>query len=167
MKRGCYLARMVRAGIGAVLAAFALQAGAQALEVKTATELRLNPALDARVLQRLPAGTRLEQTGSQGGWVKARAGNREGWVRLTHVQSLAPPAAAAAGGNPLTGLAGAFSANSTRPTQTTAVRGLDREGIENATPNPAEVQLLERYATTAAQATQHARSGQLNAQRID
>ncbi|HSV52258.1 MAG TPA: SH3 domain-containing protein [Burkholderiaceae bacterium] len=147
------------------LGAFSLGAQAQALQVSTESELRAAPALDARVLMKLAPGTEAQQTGSQGGWIKVKVQNQEGWVRLTHVKAMAPAPAQAA--NPITGLAGMFSANSNRPTATTGTRGLTQEQLANAQPAPAEVQLLERYATSGAQAEQHAKSGRLAAQRIE
>lgn len=149
----------------ACLLAFSWSAQAQALQVSTETELRATPALDARVLVKLAAGTEAQQIGSQGGWIKVRVRNQEGWVRLTHVKAMAAPAPAQAA-NPITGLAGMFSANSNKPTATTGTRGLTQEQLANAQPAPAEVQLLERYATNGAQAEQHAKSGRLVAQSI-
>jgi uncharacterized protein YgiM (DUF1202 family) len=150
----------------AALLATGLGVQAQTVQVSVDTELRASPALDARVLSKLTPGTTAQQTGSQGAWVKVKVRNQEGWVRLTHVKPQAAPAQAQAS-NPLTGLAGAFSASSTRPTQTTAVRGLETGQIANAQPAPEEVQLLERYAVTSAQAEQHAKAGRLTAQRIE
>lgn len=137
-------------------------AWAQSLEVTTATELRLKPALDAKAQAKLARGTLLEQTGSQGGWIKVKSGNQEGWVRQTHVKSAesAQPAAASSA-NPLTGLTGMFSASSNRPTATTGTRGLTQEQLANAQPAPAEVLQLEHYAVTSNQAEQYARSGKL------
>ena len=154
----------------AIAALLVLGAGAhaQSLEVTTATELRANPALDAKAQGRLARGARLEQTGAQGGWLKVKSGNQEGWVRQTHVKSAEGAAPApAASVNPLTGLTGMFSASSTRPTATTGTRGLTQEQLANAQPAPAEVQQLERYAVTGSQAEQYARSGKLASQSFD
>ncbi|MFT4241037.1 MAG: SH3 domain-containing protein [Acidovorax sp.] len=157
--------------VAAALLAFGLSsAQAQTHQVSTATELRAAPALNARPLAKLVVGVPLTETGQQGGWLKVQStGNPEGWVRLTHVKSLAAaqPAAAKGSANPLTGLGGVFTAASTKPTATTGTRGLTQEQLANAQPNLDEVQQLERYASNAAQAQQFARGGKLNAQKIN
>lgn len=150
----------------ACLACAGLGAQAQSLQVSVESELRATPQLDGRVLSRLTPGTRAEQIGSQGGWIKVRVQNQEGWVRSMAVKSTGAPATTVAG-NPITGLGGAFSANSNTPTATTGTRGLTKEQLANAQPAPAEVQLLDRYAVTPAQAEQHAKAGRLNAQPIE
>lgn len=152
--------------LAALLLALGAGAQAQTHEVSTATELRAVPALNAKVLAKLPVGTALTQTETQGGWLKVQVqAQPEGWVRMTHVKSLAALAPAAS--NPLTGVAGMFTAASTKPTATTGTRGLTQEQLANAQPAPAEVQQLERYAVTAAQATQFARAGKVTAQKFD
>ncbi|APW39781.1 SH3 domain-containing protein [Rhodoferax koreense] len=156
--------------IAAGLIGFGLAAAAQSIEVTTATELRAAPALDAKVLARVGLGARGERTGSQGGWVKVRIVEREGWLRLTHTKSLeAAPAVAAqpAVANPITGLAGMFAATSNKPTATTGTRGLTQEQLANAQPAPAEVQQLERYAVTGDQAAQFARTGKVVGQSFE
>lgn len=153
----------------AALLAQAPQAQAQALQISTATELRAAPAVNGRPLGNLPVGTAAQQLEARGGWVRVKAGEREGWVRLTHVraQGAATAAAPASASNPLTGLAGVFSASSNKPTATTGTRGLTQEQLANAQPAPAEVQLLEHSAVTAQQAQQFARAGKLTAQAIE
>jgi Bacterial SH3 domain len=152
------------------LAAVALGAQAQALQVSTDTELRAAPALDARVLAKLASGTDAQRIEVKGGWMRVKVATQEGWVRLTHVKSVTAggrtPAPAQAS-NPITGLTGAFSASSNTATPTTGTRGLTPEQLANAQPDPKEVELLERFASTTAQAEQHARAGRLAAQKFD
>ncbi|MFN9475445.1 SH3 domain-containing protein [Acidovorax sp.] len=152
----------------ALLLGLGLGAHAQSLEVTTATELRATPALDGKVVVRLAKGNKLEQTDAQEGWVKVKFGRAEGWVRLTHVKTLeaAAPAAAPPASSG-TNLASIFSAPSNRPTATTGTRGLTKEQIANAQPNPAEMAQLEKYAINMGQAEQFARSGKVVAQKID
>lgn len=157
--RGCLAA--------ALLALAGLQAQAQPMEVSVETELRANPALDARVLSRLSRGTAAEQLASQGGWVRVKVRNQEGWVRLTHVKPVNAAPSLALGANPLTGPGGIFSASSNTPTSTTGTRGLRQEELANAQPAPAEVRQLERNAVTNAQAAQHAQNGKVVAQKFD
>ncbi|KAB2900811.1 MAG: SH3 domain-containing protein [Burkholderiaceae bacterium] len=161
------VAAVLRWLLAAALVALSWGARAQSLEVSTATELRASPALNAKSLAALPVGTRAEQLESQGGWVRIKAGAREGWVRGTHLRTAGgTKAAAASTANPVTGLTGLFSASSTRPTATTGTRGLTQEQLAKAQPAPAEVAQLESYAVTAAQAQQFAQGGNLAAQPI-
>jgi Bacterial SH3 domain len=159
-----------RAFAALCLAAMAFAAQAQALQVSTDTELRATPALDGRVLAKLVPGTEAQRIEVKGGWMRVKVAAQEGWVRLTHVKSVTAggrtPAPAQAS-NPITGLTGAFSANSTTATATTGTRGLTPEQLANAQPDPKEVELLERYATSSAQAEQHAKAGRLTAQKFD
>jgi hypothetical protein len=145
------------------------QALAQALHISTATELRAVPAVNGRPLGNLAVGTAAQQLEARGGWVRVKTGDREGWVRLTHVkaQGAATAAPSTAASNPLTGLAGVFSASSNKPTATTGTRGLTQEQLANAQPAPEQVQQMENYAATAAQAQQFARAGKLSAQTIE
>ncbi|MDB5849418.1 MAG: hypothetical protein JWP29_3170 [Rhodoferax sp.] len=146
------------------------------VEVSTATELRATPTLDGKVITRLAQGARGERTGGQGGWVKLRVAEQEGWVRLTHTKDIgagspasaqATPASQASVSNPITGLVGMFSATSNKPTATTGTRGLTQEQLANAQPAPAEVRQLEKYAITGAQAEQFARSGKVASHSIE
>lgn len=139
-------------------------AQAQSLQVSTATELRASPVLNAKSLAALPVGAQVEQLQQQGGWLRVRFKGSEGWVRSTHVRSAA--ATPSAGGNPLTGISGVFSASSNTPTATTGTRGLTQEQLANAQPAPAEVSRMEGFAINAAQAQQFAQSGKLKAQPI-
>lgn len=160
---------LLKALLAACLLGLGLAAMAQSLEVTTATELRATPTLDGKVITRLVPGARGERTATQGGWVKLRLAEREGWLRLTYTKELtAAPAAAAQASvsNPITGLVGMFSATSNKPTATTGTRGLTQEQLANAQPAPGEVKQLERYAVTGAQAEQFARSGKVASRTI-
>lgn len=163
-----------RNGLRGLIAAAALALAAavawaqQPVQLRTETDLRASPAFDAKVLARLPVGTRGTQVSSSGkqasssrGWIQVRMQNLQGWVRSETLASAAAPAPAQSP------LAAAFTGASNTPTPTTGTRGLTTEQLANAQPAPAEVELLDRYAATPAQAEQHARAGRLAAQRIE
>lgn len=154
-----------RAWLAALLLGFGGMAAAQSLQVSTGTELRASPAINAQSLLQLAVGTVVEQLEVRGGWIRVRAASQEGWLRSTHVRSAAQDAPAASS-NPLTGISGVFSASSNRPTATTGTRGLTAEQLANAQPAPAEVQRMEGFAASAAQAQQFAKNGKLQAQPI-
>ncbi|QIL44100.1 SH3 domain-containing protein [Acidovorax sp. HDW3] len=153
------LKRLFAAGLLATAASWAC---AQSLQVSTATELRAGPALNAKNLVSLTVGTMVQQLEVRGGWLRVQVQGQEGWLRSTHVRALSTAAPAAQ--NPLTGLSGVFSASSNRPTATTGTRGLTAEQLANAQPAPAEVQRMESFAATAAQAQQFAKNGKLQVQ---
>lgn len=146
----------------AALLAWGLLAGAQTHEVTTATQLRATPALNSMVVQQLPAGTPLQGVQTRGGWLKVQAGEQQGWVRLTHVRTMAARAPAASG-NPLASL---FTGAGNQPTATTGTRGLTQEELASAQPAPQEVRRLEQHAVSAREAQQFARSGKLAATAI-
>jgi hypothetical protein len=152
----------------ALLLGLGLGANAQSLEVTTATELRATPATNGKVLTNLAVGSKLEQISKQVGWIKVKFESMEGWVRLNFVktqQAAAPAAAPAASGTG--GLANLFAGGGTKPTPSTGTKGLTKEQIANAQPDPAEMARLETYAINLGQAEQFARNGKVVAQKID
>ncbi|KRC26535.1 hypothetical protein ASE28_23010 [Acidovorax sp. Root219] len=151
----------------ALLLGLGLGAHAQQLEVTTPTELRAMPATNGKVVTRLVKGSKLEQIEAQVGWIKVKFGELEGWVRLNFVKTMQAAAPAAAPSNSGTNLAGLFSPRSNAPTASTGTKGLTKEQIANAQPNPAEMAQLEKYAINMGQAEQFARSGKVVAQKID
>lgn len=143
---------------------WSLLAAAQTHEVTTATQLRATPSLNSMVVQQLAPGAPLQAVQTQGGWLKVKAGEQQGWVRLTHVRAVtAARPAPANGGNALAGL---FTGTSNQPTATTGTRGLTQEQLANAQPAPQEVQRLDGYAVSAGDAQKFARGGKLNAVKI-
>lgn len=148
----------------AFLMTWSLLTAAQTHEVSTATALRATPSLNSMVVQQLTVGTSVQAVQTQGGWIKVKVGERQGWVRLAHVRTVtAARPAPSGGGNPLVSL---FTGSSTAPTATTGTRGLTQEELASAQPAPQEVQRLERYAVSARDAQNFARSGKLSATRI-
>ncbi|MCD6664215.1 MAG: SH3 domain-containing protein [Comamonas sp.] len=148
----------------AVLMAWSLLAAAQTHEVTTATPLRATPSLNAKALRQLDVGAPVQALQTQGGWLRVKVGEQQGWVRLTHVHAVAAARPAPQGaGNALASL---FTGTSTAPTATTGTRGLTQEQLANAQPAPQEVRQLDRYAVSAADARRFARGGRLSATRI-
>ncbi|MBZ0225488.1 MAG: SH3 domain-containing protein [Comamonas sp.] len=148
----------------AVLMTWSLLAAAQTHEMTTAAPLRATPSLNSMVLRQLAVGTPVQAVQTQGGWLKVKIGEQQGWVRLTHVHAVAAARPAPQGaGNALAGL---FTGSSTAPTATTGTRGLTQEQLANAQPAPQEVRRLDRYAVSAGDARQFARGGRLSVTRI-
>lgn len=142
---------------------FSLLAWAQTHEVTTATPLRATPSLNSMVVRQLAPGAPLQAVQTQGGWLKVKAGDQQGWVRMTAVRAATAARPAPGGGNALASL---FTGSGTAPTATTGTRGLTQEQLANAQPAPQEVQRLEGYAVTAGDAERFARGGKLGAVKI-
>lgn len=139
----------------AVVATWGMQVQAQTHQVSTATELRAQPRLNARIVLRLPQGTPLQELQTQGGWLEVSAGSEQGWVRMTHVQSLADLPAPQK-----QALASLFTANSNRPTATTGTRGVEETPFDA---EPTALEQLQAHAASEEQARDFARQTGLQA----
>lgn len=129
-----------------------------------ASELRAKPALDATVLATLPEKAQVDLQGNEGGWSKVKtADGKVGYVRLLNVR---PNGAGGSSSNGLATLGTAVKSGSTTSVATTGVKGVTKEDIEHATPNPAEVKQMDRYAANEADARQAAKAGKLVAQNV-
>lgn len=129
-----------------------------------ASELRAKPALDAAVLTTLPEKAQVDLQGNEGGWSKVKtADGKVGYVRLLNVR---PVGAGGSSGTGLAALGTAVKSGSTTSVATTGVKGVTKEDIEHATPNPAEVKQMDRYAANEADAKQAAKAGKLTAQTV-
>lgn len=128
------------------------------------TELRDKPFLDAKPTTTLPQKTNVEILTRRGGWMEIQTieGKRRGWVRLLNVR-LGDPDRRPVGGNILSAIGfGTRARAQTTATVTTGVRGFSEEDLQNAKPDPAEVQRMEGFAVDAAVLTGFAQTGKLN-----
>ncbi|MBW7859765.1 MAG: SH3 domain-containing protein [Rhodocyclaceae bacterium] len=128
------------------------------------SELREKPFLDAPKTGELQAQTEVEMLAREGGWIQVKsADGKTGWVRLLNVQ----PAGSGSGSGFLSGLAtlGSVAATgSTGTTATTGAKGISREDLANAQPNPKELEALEKLASSEASGRKHASASRLRAQ---
>lgn len=129
----------------------------QAAYVSTATDLKREPSRSAETIEALPANTALQSLKRQGSWVQVQHGEQVGWVRMLVVRS-GTPGTAKKGESGLAKLFNLARSGSSGAVTTTGVRGLDKEQIQNATPNPAELAKLDGYAADEAQARKLASS---------
>lgn len=134
--------------------------------VVRATELKDKPAADAKTLKQLAAKSAVTIVDRQGGWLRVTAQGQQGWVRLLHVST--QPAGAGGRTSDLeaakriaTGRAGGGNI-----VATSGIRGLNEEQLRTAAANPAELQRLDGYVATDAQATDYARAHGLAARRV-
>lgn len=145
------LAGLLLALPGAVLAADAGTLG-------RADALRVKPFADAKVVQNLAAGAKVDILARNGGWYQVKAGAKSGWVRMLSVRR-----AAGSGGSDIAGLASVASGRAGTGTvsTTTGVRGLDTEDLATATFDEAQVAKAEGYRVPRAEAQAFAKAGKL------
>lgn len=122
-----------------------------------ADALREKPFADARVVQSLAAGAKVDILARNGGWYQVKAGTRSGWVRMLSVRR------SAGKGSDITGLANVASGRAGTGTvsTTTGVRGLDSEDLVTATFNEAQVAKAEGYRVSRGDAQAFAKAGKL------
>lgn len=131
--------------------------------------MRRAPLSDAEVVANLPQGAKLTLLKRQGAWAQVKSeGGSTGWVRML---SLRQGEGGGTGGTGETGIAALLNVartGSSGATVTTGVRGLDKEQIRNAQPNPAALQALAGYAANEDEARRFAAGKpQLRAQAVD
>lgn len=131
-----------------------------------AADLKAKPQIDAATVKTLSENTPLEVLSNDGGWSQVTTGaGQRGWVRLFNVR-LASSGGSGNVGKDLSSLGNVVRTGSTGASATTATKGLSKEDLENATPDPAEVRKLERYRVSTATASAYARSMKLVARDV-
>jgi hypothetical protein len=132
-----------------------------------ATEILKEPSVDAAVVGRLAEAAQVKILARQGGWMQVESSIGSGWVRLLAIRT----AAGSAPTSPSRG--GGFFSFLSRPssggggqTVTTGVRGLDREQIQNAKPNLAELQKMAGFAASKADAERFGASAGVTRQQV-
>lgn len=161
---------MANRGKLAVLAAgVAFAASVMAAQEGTlirAADLKAKPQIDAVTVKALGENTPLQVLGNDGGWsqVATREG-KQGWVRLLNVR-LASSGGSSNVGKDIDALGNVVRTGSTGASATTAAKGLSKEDLEKATPNPAEVKKLDAYRVTPEAASAYARNAKLVARQV-
>lgn len=155
-----HLIVVIVAALFATVAAAAAETGVLA----RATDLKKEPFSDAPTLQPLPAAATVEVLARQGAWMQVRAEGQTGWVRLLTVRMGASAARSSESG--LAKAANIALSGSSGTAVATGVRGLDKEQIANASPNPAELAKLERSASAEGQARAFAAAAPLAEQNV-
>jgi hypothetical protein len=121
-----------------------------------ATDLKKEPFSDASSVASLPEKAKVEVLARQGGWtrVKTETG-ASGWVRMLALR-MGDEVQPRQGSSGLSQLFNVARTGSSGNTVTTGVRGLDKEQIKNASPNPAELAKLDGYRMGRADAEKFA-----------
>lgn len=127
-------------------------AAQQAGYTARAVDLKRQPFSDAEVVAQLPARTPLNVVYRQGAWMQVQAGQNTGWLRLLAVRMGAAGAARSSSESGLSRLFNVARSGSSGAVTTTGVRGLGKDEIANARPNPAELAKLDGYKVSEAEA---------------
>jgi len=148
--------------------ALLLSAGVHAASPGTlirAAQLKSQPFIDASSEGELSADSPLTILVNQGGWTQVRtADGKTGWVRLLNVRPVPVADGSAESRSAIDSVL--LRTGSTKATATTGVKGLSREDIANARPNPGEVQRLGSYAVRSLDIDRFAASRHLVARSI-
>jgi hypothetical protein len=129
------------------------------------TDVKKEPFSDAETVGTLAEKSQVKVLGRQGGWAQIESGALAGWVRMLSIRMNSGQSSIVSG---LKSLFSVARTGSSGTTVTTGVRGLDKEQIQNAKPNPEELKKLAAFAATRGDAEQFAAGNpQLKNQKID
>ena len=174
--------------VAVVTASLSLTADQYAVALRD-TRLVDKPFRDASSIGEIASETRVLVLRRKGGWYQVQSDNQTGWVRLTSLRlkrgggnnkgkGKGKGKASAPGqkkkkvgsletlGEALSdGLFTTGSSSSLAPT--TAIRGLDEEKIDNASPDEKALALLDKYRVNSEQAGRFAQQAKLASARLD
>lgn len=108
------------------------------------TELKSEPFTDAATVGSLAEKAQVRIVGRQGGWMKVESQAANGWVRMLAIR-MASTADAKSGDSGVGALFNVARTGSSGTAVATGVRGLDKEQIQNAKPNPAALEKLSGF----------------------
>jgi len=129
------------------------------------TEVKKEPFSDAETVGTLAEKSQVKVFGRQGGWMQVESGALSGWTRMLSIRMNSGQSSIASG---LKSLFSVARSGSSGTTVTTGVRGLDKEQIQNAKPNPEELKKLAGFTATQGEAEQFAAGNpQLKNRKID
>jgi hypothetical protein len=109
--------------------------------------VKQEPYDDAATVGKLAEKAPVEVTRRLGGWLEVKSGSLTGWVRMLSVR-MGSPGATRSGSSGLGSLFGIARSGSSGASVTTGVRGLDKEQIQNAQPNFAELQKMQGFGVS-------------------
>jgi hypothetical protein len=131
------------------------------------TDLKAEPFTDATTVGSLAEKAQVRIVARQGGWMKVESQAANGWVRMLAIR-MASTADPKAGDSGVGALFNVARTGSSGTAVATGVRGLDKEQIQNAKPNPAELEKLSGFRAAKGDAERFADGKpQLKAQPVD
>ena len=129
------------------------------------TEVKKEPYSDAQTLGTLAEKAQVKVLDRQNGWMQIESGTQAGWVRMLSIRMDSSSSGFMSG---LKSLFSVARTGSSGRTATTGVRGLDKEDIKNAKPNPDEVKKLAAFAASRSDAEKFAAGNpKLTTQKVD
>lgn len=149
--------------LGAIALTTSLQVLADPGTALKADSLRAEPFADAKTTGTLNKGDSVDILTKKGAWLQVKKANTTGWVRLLSVKRGTTGGSSSAKGivDVATGRAGTGKVVST-----TGIRGLSADELKAAKFNEAEIQKMEGYAVSTADAQSFASAGGLSASSI-
>ena len=108
------------------------------------TEVKAEPFTDAATVGALAEKAQVRVVSRQGGWMKVESQAANGWVRMLAIR-MATGGDAKSGASGVGALFNVARTGSSGTAVATGVRGLDKEQIQNAKPNPAELEKLSGF----------------------
>ncbi len=153
--------------VAALALAASFAAWAETGQTVKATDLKKTPFADSETLATLPESTTVDILKRQGPWMQVKSDGKEGWVRML---SLRLGNGSAKGSGTAAGLGGLLNiarTGSSGTTVATGVRGLTKEELANAQPNPEEMTKLKQYTVSTKEARTFAAAGGLKAQQVE
>ena len=131
------------------------------------TDLKSEPFSDAATVGSLAEKAQVRILARQGGWMKVESQAANGWVRMLAIR-MASSADSKSGDSGIGALFNVARTGSSGTTVATGVRGLDKEQIQNAKPNPAELEKLAGFRSAKSDAERFAEGQpELKAQSVD
>jgi hypothetical protein len=109
--------------------------------------VKKEPYDDAATVGKLAEKAPVEVTKRLGGWLEIKSSTLTGWVRMLSVR-MGSPGETRSGSSGLGSLFGIGRSGSSGASVTTGVRGLDKEQIQNAQPNFAELQKMQGFGVS-------------------
>jgi hypothetical protein len=124
--------------------------------VQKATDLKAEPYVDAATVFSLPEKAQVKVLGDpKGGWLRVQYQKLNGWVRLFAIRMDPQGAQSSSGSGAKEAVSLALTGSSGRSTAT-GVRGLSAKQVDNAQPNPAELEKLPAFSATKTSAEKFA-----------
>jgi hypothetical protein len=144
-----------------------LNASAESAVTVKETEVKKEPSADSPTVATLPGKAQVEIIKRQGGWTQIKpASEPQGWVKLFNLKFGDGSAKPDSGGG-VGSLFNVARTGSSGTTVTTGVKGLDKDMIQNASPNPNELKRMHTYSASKGDALKLASSGNLRKQSIE
>ena len=148
--------RLIAAAIASFIAMAAVPVLAQhAGFAVRQTELKSEPYSDAATVGTLAEKTQVRVLVRQGGWMKVETPAASGWVRMLAIR-MGTATEPASGDSGIKSLFNVARTGSSGTAVATGVRGLDKEQIQNAQPNPAELDKLSNFRAAQSDAERFA-----------